>query len=96
MRRRDFAPWRGVDLVGVVLWNAAAVTLLVVSALTAGASDSVPSQVPWANLSVVALVGTGAGNAVWLLAGRGAVRRRRLALAEQIAELDIPGMESAR
>ena len=46
---------------------------------TSGAVD-VNTQVPWANVAILALVVAGTGNAVWLLRCRRAVGERRAAI----------------
>lgn len=86
-------PWREIDLVAVVCWNAVALAVLITAVVLTNRHDAIDAQVPAANVAVLAIAGAAAANAIWLLAGRGAVRRRMSTLHRELipdAEPDTP------
>ena len=74
------AAWGRRDIVTVVVLNLIALTLIVGGWAWASNKKLVADQFAAANLTVIGLIIAGAGNVSWLLSGRRAVGRVKLAL----------------
>ena len=80
MNSRHDTPWAGRDLVVVVVLNLVGVGAIVGGWLWASGRTVLADQFAGANLTVGGLIVAGAGNIVWLLSGRRAVGRAKVAL----------------
>jgi hypothetical protein len=80
VNRRHDTPWAGRALVVVVVLNVIGVGAIVGGWLWASGRTVLADQFPAANLTVVGLIVAGAGNVAWLLSGRRAVGRAKVAL----------------
>jgi hypothetical protein len=77
---RHDTPWAGRALVAVVVLNLVGVSAIVGGWLWASGRTVLADQFPGANLTVVGLIVAGAGNISWLLSGRRAIGRAKVAL----------------
>jgi hypothetical protein len=80
VRQVSLAPWsrRGLFVVGVL--NGTGLAAIVSGWIWASGHQLLADQFPAANLTVVGLIVAGAGNISWLLSGRRAIGRAKLAL----------------
>lgn len=74
------APWNRRDRLVVAVLNAAGFAAILGGWAWASDQTIIGDQFPAANLTVVGLIVAGAGNISWLLSGRRAVGRAKLAL----------------
>ncbi|MBW8826039.1 MAG: hypothetical protein JF603_06795 [Acidobacteria bacterium] len=72
--------WLPGDVALLSSLNLVAAALLVAAAWATTATDDLSLRVAWVNLGVVGLLVAGAGNVLWLLAGRRAIGERRAEL----------------
>jgi hypothetical protein len=80
MSRTGEVPWTGRDLVVVVGLNLLGLTAILLGSVWSSGRTLLADQFPATNLTVVGLIVAGAGNITWLLSGRRAVGRARVAL----------------
>lgn len=72
--------WRAVDVVLLVLSTTFGVAMWAAATVGVHYAATARQAVTWLDVAAVGLTGLGAGNCLWLLRGRRAIGRRRLAL----------------
>lgn len=72
------APWQVGDVMALTLGTALGLAALVVAWVGASGEATTTRQLGWVALGSAGIIVAGFGNAVWLLAGRRAVGRRRI------------------
>ena len=90
---RAWPPWRPVDLVLLVATTSIGLAVLATGWWGVSGTARLSHQLPWLNLAVAGLIVLGAGNGLWLMAGRRAIATRRRHLLDAWAHVEVATLE---